>query len=79
MSHRRVSESEFKAKAFEFLREVESSGKSLILTDRGRPTLELRPYQDVDARDPLPILRGSLLRYEHPMDPVAEHDWEAAR
>lgn len=78
MANRRVSKSEFKAKAFEFLREVESSGKSLILTDRGRPTLELRPYQ-TDARDPLAILRGSLLRYHHLMDPVAEHDWEAAR
>jgi len=78
MPNQRVSKSEFRAKAFELLRRVESSGESLILTDRGRPTLELRPYR-ADARDPLDILRGTLLRYDNPMDPVAEHDWEAAR
>ena len=75
---KRVSKSEFRARAFELLRRVESSGQSVILTDRGRPTLELRPYR-ADARDPLDILRGTLLRYDNSMDPVAEHDWEAAR
>jgi prevent-host-death family protein len=78
MPNQRVSKSEFRAKAFEFLRRVESSGESLILTDRGRPTLELRPYQ-ADARDPLDILRGTLLRYDNPMDPVGGYVWEAAR
>jgi hypothetical protein len=66
------------AKASEFFRLVESSGKSLIVTGRGRPTLELRPYQE-DARDPLDILRGSLLRYDDPMDSVGEDDWAAAQ
>ena len=67
---KRVSKSEFRARAFELLRRVESSGQSVILTDRGRPTLELRPYQ-ADARDPLDTLRGTLLRYDNPMDPVS--------
>jgi antitoxin (DNA-binding transcriptional repressor) of toxin-antitoxin stability system len=78
MPNRRVSKSEFKAKASECFRLVESSGQSLIVTDRGRPTLELRPYQ-ADARDPLELLRGSMLRYDNPMDPVGEDDWVAAR
>ncbi|CAN7730570.1 type II toxin-antitoxin system Phd/YefM family antitoxin [Caballeronia sp. LjRoot34] len=77
MPNRRVSKSEFKAKASEFFRLVESSGESLIVTDLGQPTLELRPYQ-TDARDPLDLLRGSLLRYDNPMDPVGENDWAAA-
>jgi hypothetical protein len=50
----------------------------LIVTDHGRPTLELRPYRD-NARDPLELLRGSLLRYDNPTDPVGEDDWEAAQ
>ncbi|MFK4445097.1 antitoxin (DNA-binding transcriptional repressor) of toxin-antitoxin stability system [Caballeronia udeis] len=78
MPNRQVSKSEFKAKALEFFRQVESSGESLIVTDHGRPTLELRPYR-ADARDPLDLLRGSLLRYDNPTDPVGEDDWEAAR
>ncbi|CAN7695672.1 type II toxin-antitoxin system Phd/YefM family antitoxin [Caballeronia sp. LjRoot31] len=77
MPNRRVSKSEFKAKASEFFRLVESSGESLIVTDLGQPTLELRPYQ-TDARDPLDLLRGSLLRYDNPMDPAGEDDWAAA-
>ena len=78
MPNRQVSKSEFKAKALEFFRQVESSGESLIVTDHGRPTLEVRPYRD-DAQDPLDLLRGSLLRYENPTDPIAEDDWEAAQ
>lgn len=50
----------------------------MIVTDRGQPTLELRTYQ-ADAGDPLDLLRGSLLRYDNPMDPVGEDDWAAAR
>ena len=78
MPNRQVSESEFKAKALEFFRQVESSGESLIVTDHGRPALELRPYSDA-SRDPLEILRGSLLRYDNPLDPVGDDDWEAAQ
>jgi hypothetical protein len=78
MPKRRVSKSEFKAKAVEFFRLVESSGESLILTDHGRPTLELRPYR-AEARDPLDLLRGSLLRYDNPLDPLEKDEWEAAR
>jgi antitoxin (DNA-binding transcriptional repressor) of toxin-antitoxin stability system len=78
MPKRRVSKSEFKAKAVEFFRLVESSGESLILTDHGRPTLELRPYR-AEARDPLDLLRGSLLRYDNPLDPVGKDEWKAAR
>ncbi|QIE28956.1 hypothetical protein SBC1_70580 (plasmid) [Caballeronia sp. SBC1] len=78
MPNQRVSKSEFRAKASEFFRLVESSGESLIVTDRGRPTLELRPYQ-TDAKDPLDLLRGSLLRYDNSIAPVGEDDWVAAR
>jgi len=78
MPNRQVSKSEFRAKASEFFRLVESSGESLIVTDRGRPTLELRPYQ-TDAKDSRDLLRGSLLRYDNPMAAVAEDDWLAAR
>ncbi|SAL20273.1 toxin-antitoxin system, antitoxin component, PHD family [Caballeronia sordidicola] len=78
MPNRHVSKSEFKAKALELFRQVESSGDRLIVTNHGRPTLEVRPYRD-DAQGPLEILRGSHLRYENPTDPVGEDDWEAVK
>jgi len=76
---RRVSKSQFKAHALELFRQIEASGEPLVVTDHGRPALEVRPYQPAaDAvADPLSALLGSLLHYEEPCDPVAEGDWEA--
>jgi antitoxin (DNA-binding transcriptional repressor) of toxin-antitoxin stability system len=78
MEINQVSKSEFKAKALQYFRQVELSGESVIVTDHGRPTLEIRPYRSAE-RTPLDMLRGSVVCYENPTDPVDEHDWEAAR
>lgn len=72
----RVSKSQFKAKALELFRHIETSGEPIVITDHGQPTLEVRPYR-LRIRDPLEILRGSLLRYDEPTAPVAEEEWEA--
>ena len=71
-----VSKSKFKAKALEYFRAIEQSGEAIIITDHGRPSLEIRPYRKVE-KDPLEQLRGSVLHYERPTEPVAEDDWEA--
>lgn len=78
MSGNLVSKSEFKAKALEFFRQVEASGESVIVTDHGKPTLEVRPYHGIE-RKPLDVLRGSVVRYDNPTDPVAVDEWAAAR
>jgi hypothetical protein len=75
---KRVSKSVFKARALEFFREIESTRESLVLTDHGRPVLEVRPYKE-DEVDPLDTLRGSVVRYERPTDPVADDEWESGR
>jgi prevent-host-death family protein len=71
-----ISKSQFKARALEYFRQVEADGKPIVVTDHGKPTLEIRPYQPRD-RDPLSLLRGTLLRYEAPTEPVAADEWEA--
>lgn len=73
-----VSKSQFKAKALEYFREVESSGQTVVITDHGQPTLEIRRFQS-PSRSPLDVLRGSVLRYDRPLDPVGSDEWEAAR
>lgn len=78
MENHHISKSEFKAKALEYFRQIEASGESLIVTDHGKPTLEVRPYKGID-RSPLDVLRGSVVRYDNPVEPVAEDDWEAAQ
>ena len=77
MEGNRVSKSEFKAKALEFFRQVEASGESVVVTDHGKPTLEVRPYRS-NERNPLDVLRGAVVRYDDPTEPV-DVDWEAAR
>lgn len=71
-----VSKSQFKAKALEYFRHVEASGDSVVVTDHGQPKLEVRPYQS-RTRDPLDVLRGSVLRFDRPTAPIGEDDWEA--
>ncbi|BDG22508.1 type II toxin-antitoxin system Phd/YefM family antitoxin [Thermus thermophilus] len=69
----KVSKSYFKAHALELLRRVEATGEPLLLTHRGRPVLEVRPYREEDPREKL---LGTLLRYEDPTEPTGEA-WEA--
>jgi len=76
MRNKQVSKSEFKAKALEIFRQVEASGEAMVVTDRGKPKLEVRPYR-TEERDPLTILRGSVVRYLDPTAPLGI-EWEAA-
>jgi antitoxin (DNA-binding transcriptional repressor) of toxin-antitoxin stability system len=73
-----VSKSQFKSKALEFFRQVETSGESVIITDHGQPKLEVRRFQP-QQDEPLTRLRGTVLRYERPTEPVGAEDWEAAQ
>lgn len=71
-----VSKSKFKAHALEIFRRVEMTGEAVIVTDHGNPSLIVRKYlgRVVNVRDKL---KGSVLRYDAPLEPVADNDWEA--
>jgi antitoxin (DNA-binding transcriptional repressor) of toxin-antitoxin stability system len=73
-----VSKSQVKAKALDFFRQAETSGEPLVVTDHGRPTLELRRYQP-PTRTPLDARRGSVLRHDAPTEPIGGEDWDALR
>ena len=74
----RVSKSQLKARALEFFREVESTRQPLLITDRGRPVLKLVPYSE-DPSEALRELRGSVVRYVDPTEPVVLEDWETLK
>jgi antitoxin (DNA-binding transcriptional repressor) of toxin-antitoxin stability system len=42
---KRVSKSVFKVRALELLREVENTGASIIVTDRGCPVIEVQRFK----------------------------------
>ena len=70
-----ISKSEFKAHALEVLRDIEQSGQPRIITDRGKPTLEIRKLR-WQKLSPLEILKGTVVKYEAATAPVADDDWE---
>jgi prevent-host-death family protein len=71
-----VSKADFKARALEICRRVQASGEPIVITDRGRPVLKLAPYYG-DDDSVLASLRGSVLAYHDPVQPVGEESWEA--
>jgi prevent-host-death family protein len=78
MSADEVSKAQFKAHVLEILRRVETTGEAVIVTDRGRPVVRVEPYfGGEDAA--LAALRGSVVAYERPLEPVDEDTWEARR
>ncbi|MDL4860721.1 type II toxin-antitoxin system Phd/YefM family antitoxin [Halomonas elongata] len=70
-----ISKTQFKARALEIFREVEASGEPVVVTDKGRPAIEVRRYR-CDERSPLERLKGSVIELTDPFEPVGEDDWE---
>ena len=70
-----ISKSKFKTHALEIFRRVELTGEPVVVTDHGIPKLIVRKYVGTpdSAREKL---KGSVLRYERPLDPVADGDWD---
>ncbi|MCK8515866.1 type II toxin-antitoxin system Phd/YefM family antitoxin [Methylonatrum kenyense] len=76
MHSEEVSKSQFKARALEYFREIEATDQAIIVTDNGRPAIEVRRYK-ADKRSPLERLRGSVIELTDPFEPVGEDDWAA--
>ncbi len=73
-----VSKSKFKPRALQYFREVEQTGKELIISDRGKPVLKIVPYAEEPSKA-LEALRNSVLRYDNPTEPVGIEDWESLK
>lgn len=72
---KKYSKSQFKPKALEVMREVEQTGESVIITDNGKPTLELKVYRS-SGMDPLDRLRGSVVAFQRPTESAGDNLWE---
>ena len=72
-----MSKTEFKSHALEVFRNVERSGKTIIITDRGKPKIEIRKIRRQEL-SPLELLKNSIVKYESATSPVAVDDWNNA-
>lgn len=75
---RKVSKSKLKTHALEYFREVQRTGQELIVTDHGKPVLKIIPFRE-DPQEALCRLKGSVVRYVEPTEPIAPEDWESLR
>ena len=73
-----VSKSRFKARALHYFREVEKTGRPIVITDRGRPVARIVPYSE-NPEELLNELRHTVVRYSDPLQPVGADDWEALK
>lgn len=71
-----LSKSQFKPRALEYFRKVEDCGGEIIITDHNRPVIKIIPYHE-QPNQILRELRNSVRRYDQPLEPVAESDWES--
>ena len=73
-----VSKSKFKPKSLEYFRQVQETGEPLTITDHGKPVLKIVPYTPSPEKA-LKALRGSIISYEEPLEPVGLEDWDALK
>ena len=73
-----ISKSQFKPRALQYFREVEKTGKELIISDRGKPVLKIVPYTE-NPEETLKFLRNTVIKFEDPTEPVGLEDWEALK
>ena len=70
-----VSKSRFKPQALKYFRQVQENEQELIITDHGKPVLKISPLRE-KSQTVLAELRNSVLRYDDPLEPVAQDDWD---
>ena len=74
-----VSKSEFKAKALEYMRWIQDHNQTVIVTDNGKPAIQVTPHHAQSLKDRLAFFRKNTGEYVRPMDPVGLEDWEALK
>jgi len=75
-----VSKSQLKSKLLEYLRMVEKEKKPLIVTHGGKPVAKIEAFNKEDEdKKILESLRGAIIKYEDPTEPVGLEDWEALK
>ena len=65
----------FKARCLELMDRVRETGAEYVVTKHGRPVARLVPYEDTGARSLFGSMKGTVLKFERPLDPVdADYD-----
>jgi prevent-host-death family protein len=66
---------EFKATCLELMDRVRETGAEYVVTKHGKPVAKLVPYTDSDKKSLFGSMKGTVLRFDRPLDPIdADYD-----
>jgi prevent-host-death family protein len=66
----RVGAAEFKAKCLELVDHVKEARAEYVVTRHGKPVAKLVPVEPDPPVSPLGSMRGTVVTYERPFEPV---------
>lgn len=67
----------FKALCLKLMDDVNQNHQEITITKHGKPVAKLVPITTLPTTlSLLGCLKGSVLKYERPLDPVGEKDWK---
>ena len=66
---------EFKAKCLQLMDRVRETGVEYVVTKHGRPVAKLVPYVAPKRWKGFGALKGTVLKYERPFDPI-DAEWD---
>ena len=65
-----VAAATFKAKCLELMDRVRETGVEYVVTKHGRPVARLVPYKRPAAKTSFGSMKGTVLKYDRPFDPI---------
>ena len=68
----------FKAHCLELMDRVRETGAEYVVTKHGRPVARRVPYHDLDRKALFGSMKGTVLKYVRPLDPI-EADYDLDR
>ena len=66
----RVAAAEFKARCLELMDHVRETGAEYVVTKHGTPVARLVAYAEPKRKPFFGALKGTILKYERPFDPI---------
>jgi prevent-host-death family protein len=73
--NRQLSAAEFKATCLELMDRVRETGVEYVVTKHGKPVAKLVPYTDPEKKPFFGSMKGTVLTYQRPLDPIdADYD-----
>ena len=73
-----IAAASFKARCLELMDRVRETGVEYVVTKHGQPVAKLVPYTGRQRKSLFGSMKGTVLKYERPFDPV-DGEWDLNR